>query len=106
MSAQKLRELIEVIEGKLQSLPPSPRSAEMTSYDRLESMRRQREATDAILMDLARWHGATFSGDKYDMNRMTLAGIKTSCTAGAHGLLTNWIAAARKRIASLEGPGA
>jgi hypothetical protein len=106
MSAQELKQLIGIIEEKLAALPPRPDPMQATYTEQIKASAAQREATEAILMDLARWQGAKFNGDRYGFDRMTLAGIKTSCTSGAHGLLTNWIAAARKRIAKLEGADA
>jgi len=34
---------------------------------------------------------------------LTMAGVRTSCTSGAYGLLANWTNAARRQIAAAKG---
>lgn len=36
--------------------------------------------------------------ERYDGAKVSIAGVKTSCTGGLHGGLTNWIAAARRHL--------
>lgn len=52
---------------------------------------------ESVLMELMGEHGGRqwFADGAY---RLRLAGVTTSCTAGLHGLLRNWQAAALRRI--------
>lgn len=64
-------------------------------------------AYDDILVHLAEKEGAKTAGSPSAGQTLRLAGVITSCTYGAHGLLANWQLAAHRRIAKLlEGGNA
>ncbi len=54
-----------------------------------------------ILEDLVNEHDASrrFYGGTHSLR---MAGLQATCTAGGIGLLENWVAAARRKIAALE----
>ncbi|WP_206523446.1 hypothetical protein, partial [Mesorhizobium sp. M5C.F.Ca.IN.020.29.1.1] len=62
-----------------------------------EECRALERAAAAILATLQNEHGATWNagGDGYTLK---LAGIQSSCTGGAGGLLRNWRNAAQRRL--------
>lgn len=58
--------------------------------------RARQQAYRAIIDDLVSIDCAKFrEGDAY---MLTLAGIRTSCTGGDHGLLTGWVRRARAQV--------
>ena len=66
----------------------------------------RRDAFRAIINDLVIDERAKYREGVADAYVLTLAGIRTSCTGGEHGLLTNWIAAARRKIEELKAVAA
>lgn len=82
--------LVQVVEKKLVAIPP------ILVGDR-ESWERHHKAASDALAELERDEGAKWR-ERYDGHQLSLAGVKTSCTAGAAGVLSNWLAAARRRI--------
>lgn len=60
-----------------------------------------RYAGHSILQDLAKAEGASFqdTGNDYSLR---LAGIRSTCTHGHFGLLTNWQASARRHVAQAK----
>lgn len=60
-----------------------------------------RHAGHAILRDLAASEGANFrdTGNDYSLR---LAGVRSTCTHGHFGLLSNWQASARRQIAQAQ----
>ncbi len=52
-----------------------------------------------IIEDLVKVEGARYSGTQVNAPSLRLAKIRATCTAGAHGLLANWCAAARRQLA-------
>lgn len=95
MSASKnlLERLIQIIDEKVAAAPPFPKP-----YER-EAAEIHHAAGVRILQELVNEEAATYNGGKpWDGSRLKLAGIKSSCTSGAFGLLSNWQAAAQRRI--------
>lgn len=82
--------LIQVVEEKLAAIP------RMQGCD-LESCERHRKAAEAALTELERDEGAKWRS-RYDGHRLSMGGVKTSCTASAAGVMRNWVGAARRRI--------
>lgn len=50
-----------------------------------------------LIMRAVAEHGAIWG--KGDPDRLTIYGVATSCTYGAHGLLSNWVSAVRRKAA-------
>ncbi len=94
MSASKnlLERLIAVIDEKTAAVDkPRPGSADRAWVDRYHA------AADRILDELAAEEAAKV-GKRFDGTSLNMAGIKTSSTSGAWGVLANWKNAARRRI--------
>jgi hypothetical protein len=90
----ELRRLIDLIEMNLATLPAY-------SYD---DRAWYAHCLNKIIDHLTEAEGAKFS-DRMSFGGYAfgLAGIRATCTSSGSGVLTNWIAAARRRIAKLEG---
>lgn len=87
--AQELRRLIGVVEAEIEKLPPRSSSH--------EDRQRFTEAVEAAIIGVCmRESGKVKLGR--DPETMILGGLRSSCTCGAYGLMTNWINAARNRI--------
>lgn len=72
----------------------------MSGADALITEIEARLATGSPATDVLGWlvddHGFTWAKSA-DPQRLRGRGIAVSCTAGAHGLITNWIAAVRRK---------
>lgn len=88
--SQTLVRLIQVVEQKLAAIP----AIAVGDHD---SDAQHRAAAENALAELARDEGAKWRG-RYDGHQLSMGGVKTSCTAGAAGVLRNWVTAARRRI--------
>lgn len=86
----QLGRLIQVVEKKLAAIPP------IVVGDR-ESYEQHRKGSEDALAELEREEGAKWRG-RYDGHQLSMGGVKTSCTAGAAGVLRNWVTAARRKI--------
>lgn len=84
-----LIDCIAYIRDGLAKLPP-PSDA----YPDTERHKALDELVAAIVRDLPKAKIDTRS----DGARVSIAGIRTTCTAGVQGGLTNWIVAARRRL--------
>lgn len=98
---QELQRLCSVIAVKLAKLEadlgeaPDWRNHEARgAYDR-----RERLAMQDLLKELQREEGATYGLSGAHDHHIRLAGIRSSSTSGWDGCLSNWKAAARKRMA-------
>ncbi|MBY2992470.1 hypothetical protein HF272_13630 [Rhizobium leguminosarum] len=93
MSASKnlLDRLIQIIEEKQAAVPALNNDWVSGDY------RRHTAAAEQILDELVAEEAAKVSR-RHDAMTLKLAGIKTSCTSGAWGLLANWKNAAQRRI--------
>lgn len=89
-----LERLIGVVEMLIAALPPIVQG-EMGSYQA------RRRAGDAALERLVAEEGARVSSRSTDL-ALRMAGIRATCTHGHKGLLVNWAASARRRIAQGE----
>lgn len=97
---ENFERLIKLIDEKVAAAPAFPRGPGFGSD---EARKAYWAAGDRILEELAIEEGATFDGSRaWEGGRLKLAGIKTSCTAGSFGLLSNWQHAARRKIAKLR----
>jgi hypothetical protein len=91
-----------LVEEAQQSVGPRPAwSAKLG--DRLEWDGKDRKASAAIIRLLVEEEGATFAGSAGGDSTLTIAGVRTSCTAGAWGLLRNWQTAAWRNINAAGG---
>lgn len=64
--------------------------------DRLKALLSEGGDARKILIDLAQNHGFRVVSDR-DPHKISGLGITCTCTAGPHGLITNWIAAVERR---------
>jgi len=60
-------------------------------------MKREGVEPKAIIAELVSSHGAKFDRSR-DPKRLRVAGVLSTCTAGEHGLLANWMSAAGLRL--------
>lgn len=95
MSAN-LQRLVGLVDEKLKAA-----NAEVGAYAPNDRSWHQRHAAAMrqIADELIAGEGAKFADHPVHDHRMQMAGIRTSCSSGLSGLLANWQAAARKRIA-------
>lgn len=69
------------------------------------TIRYRRENADAsvVIAELIEHHGATYR-PRWDTNRLSVAGVSSSCTWSADkGLLQNWLDTAGLRLMQLAG---
>ncbi|ASY69366.1 hypothetical protein [Sinorhizobium fredii] len=90
MNMQELRRLIDLIDARLSAVPDA-------DWRDNGAWRAARQAEAQILIDLRDSEGATFKDSGLGVT-LKLAGIRTTCTAGAAGVLRNWQAAAWRNI--------
>lgn len=91
---QELARLIGVVEGKLADLPVA------TYADGIVAMAAYRQAAELALSHLARTQGARV-GHGFDHHRLGLAGINSTCTYSAAGVMKNWLQAARRKLEAM-----
>lgn len=87
-----LSSLINLLEVRLATVPDFV-------YEDNSSWAARDSAIGKIIDDLVEREGAKISGTAWGGYALKLGGIRTSCTSGYQGLLTNWMAAARRRMA-------
>lgn len=92
---RELQRLIDLIDLRVAAVPPQD-----TGYD-LDTWRAHWNAGEQILQDLVEQEGARYVRGTGDASALKLAGIRTSCTGGQFGLLSNWQNAARKKISAV-----
>ncbi len=85
-----LQRLIDLIDQRLAAIPQA-------DWRDDAGWRASQAAQRQILEDLKVSEGASYRDDGLGC-ALKLAGIRTTCTAGASGVLTNWQAAARRRL--------
>lgn len=90
MLVQELLRLIDLIDTRLAAVPQA-------DWRNDGSWRAARQAETQILTDLRDAEGAIFRDDGLGAT-LKLSGIRTTCTAGAAGVLRNWQTAARRQI--------
>lgn len=90
-----LERLIKRIEDGLAALPDGGDY----SYADQEKWVARQAALRNLIETLVMEEGARFRAGVADAYVLNLAGIRTSCTGGEHGLLTGWCRRARQRIA-------
>lgn len=90
-----LERLIALVEAKITA------AGDVRSMDHREA----RRVGEAILNSLVEEEGAVFgpNGDGY---RLLLARVRSTCTSGYFGLLSNWKKAARRKIEGSAAPRA
>lgn len=96
--AGNLARLVERIDRDLASLPDGGDH----SYADREKWEARQAAVRAIVDGLVSDEGARYRAGVADGYVLNLAGIRTSCTGGEHGLLTGWCRRARQRIAEIK----
>lgn len=96
-SPEDLRRLIDLIEQGLAGLPDPP-GIDLPPARWHAARARHDAAVAALSVDLEQAGVRTSFGS--GGVRVTARGISASCTAGTAGALWNWIAAARRRLAT------
>jgi hypothetical protein len=86
--ADELRRLIQVIDDEIAKLPPLGSGSFRTRFH---------EASDAAATAIAQREGGKFLVT-WDGAKLTLGGIRSSCTAGSLGVMSNWKEAAFRSI--------
>jgi len=96
LDVAELKRLIEDIDLRLCLVPD-------WIYEDRESWKRHDAALGKIIDHLVENEQAAFRPASFGAYSLRLAGVRTSCTSGEHGLLKNWIIAARRAIDQAEG---
>lgn len=94
--SRKLAEIAAAVESFLAGLDGLP-------ADTRGDYRTRHNMADGFIGELRVKDGAR-PGRKADAYELEIAGVSSSCTSGYPGLLRNWLAAARRRIASEAQP--
>ncbi len=100
----ELERLIDLVDHTLDKWPPMPPWNNDHSFEERERQRKDYYAEcDRLVAELTSETGAKIDGSRpWEGCRISLAGIKSSCTGGTYGLLHNWKGAARRRIEKLR----
>lgn len=90
ISDSELLDLIQVVKAKKAGLPDvvTRDSSTLAAYF---------GAADAAVEELVKNHGARLTRPRGEQ-RLSMAGVATTCTHGSSGLLTNWINAAYREL--------
>lgn len=88
----ELSRLIDLIEIRLAMVPA-------WKYEDRDSWAAHESAVGKIIDDLVEREDARFAQSGCGGFSLKLGGVRTSCTSGEHGLLKNWVTAARRRMA-------
>ena len=67
-------------------------------YTRAEEREKHKQAVAAMVETLTAKLPKCRINDRWDGTSVSIAGIRATCTGGIEGGLTNWIAAARRRL--------
>lgn len=91
---ETLERLILQISARIETVP------ELGEDDWRDSAKWQarQHAFRAIVNDLVVNERARYRAGVADAYVLVLAGIRSSCTSSEHGLLTNWVGAAKRKI--------
>lgn len=97
VSDDELLKLVHMVKAKREALPVI-RSGDLSTHEPYH------RAAEQLLAELVRDHGGRVS-KPLGATRLLLAGVASTCTYDAAGLLSNWIAAAyreldRRRVAA------
>lgn len=101
ISMPDLTELIALVEAKTAATPFVVR-ATVAAEGRVQSLdyAERLAAGGRIASELVAEHGARIKTD--EPYSMTMGAVRATCTSGHWGLFTNWIIAARRRLAQME----
>jgi len=69
--------------------------------ERHQTFDKRAEAGRKAIQRLKDDHGARYALSGAHEHRLTMAGVSSTCTAGSWGLMTNWLNAARRKLAKL-----
>lgn len=92
LDAVQVKRAIDVVDAALAVLSTMPKLE-----DAYEECRAHDNAARRILASLQNEHGASWSASGPGLY-LQLAGVQSSCTSGAAGLLRNWRNAAQRRL--------
>lgn len=86
-----LIDCIALIKAEIKKLPP----VDYSNFD--ACTRRNQAVTDMLKIISARLPKVRIS-ERWNGTIVSIAGVRATCTGGVEGALTNWIAAARRRL--------
>ena len=95
--SDQIRELITYIGGRLNSIDVRHGNAS-PSQEGYDKWKAEQAAYRAVIEDLVTDYNAHYRSGIADAYVLKIAGVRTSCTGGDAGLLTNWINAARRNL--------
>lgn len=92
----ELRRVAAELAGNLENLPTVFAAADW--QDHVVANRRRQDAAERLAEMLRRTYGATISevNSGGGGHRMSMLGVRTTCTSGLAGLFRNWITAAER----------
>ncbi|GLK72568.1 hypothetical protein KHC23_07600 [Ancylobacter dichloromethanicus] len=90
LTGPELLALVHHVKAGYAALPP-------IEVGVLSTYKARGEAAEQLLGRLAADHGARWS-NRWDGHKLSIAGVSSSCTAGAAGVLLNWINAAYRKL--------
>ncbi|CAM3168276.1 hypothetical protein SAMN04488021_11869 [Paracoccus aminovorans] len=93
-----IRETIADLRQRLDALP----SIDSRTGDLMDQHRRHRAAAEALADHLRTAYGARIAAKAWT-NTIRMHGISSSGTSGLHQASRNWIAAAERKLAAIEG---
>lgn len=91
----RIDELLQAIDAEI---GPRPSWGGSDFQERVAYWKREEAAHTKMRAQLSREEGARFYHNPPDGHAMKLAGVRSSCTSGWHGLFRNWQNAAVRRI--------
>lgn len=86
-----LIDCIALIKAELKNLPP-------VDYSNADGRSRRDQAIADLVRTLAEKLPKVRINDRWDGTSVSIAGVRATCTGGIEGALTNWIAAAHRRL--------
>ncbi|MER9623259.1 hypothetical protein NKI98_17755 [Mesorhizobium sp. M0222] len=97
---ENLQRLVSLIEGHMAEIDSAlpPNGTTTWSHD---DWKKHDAGVDKIISGLKTGEGARIKDGSEC--RLVLAGVSVTCTSGHHGVLRNWMNAARKKIAADDG---
>lgn len=88
-----LKRALPIVQAEVQATEAEPRG----DYRQPDYWTRRREAKAQLTQRLTDQVGARVV-ERYDMGRVTIAGLSATSTTGVMGALRNWLTAARRRL--------
>jgi hypothetical protein len=99
MSLQEAIDTVQRIYDETRAATPAPQWNGTDMEAAMAASHNYQKAAEDALERIAREYGANFRHNGGDGHYLKLAGVSSSCTSGAWGLMTNWLNAARRKLA-------